>query len=124
MPEISSDEMDRDFRAALAELAADVPGLKALDCGTWGIAAPLARLCFDGEAGGWYVHVMLRPDAGTRAENWATRASAVWVPEEGERRYALDILIGGGTGRRDPRLLAVLVLTAVLADHEAHAGGA
>jgi hypothetical protein len=119
---ISSDEMDRAFRESLAELAAGASGCQALDCGTWGPAAPLARLCFASSDGNdaYFVHAGLRADAGLRAERWATRVSAVRAPEEGERRYALDVTMSG-PGARDGRLLAVLVLTAVLsdiADHE------
>jgi len=122
---ISSDEMDRTFRQTLRELAGDVPGLRALDCGTWGTAAPLARLCFDGQRGSYYVHAALRADAGLRAERWSTRVSALYVSQkgDGERRYALDVLLSGETGARDGRLLGTLVLTAVLADQREHSGG-
>lgn len=115
MTEITSNEMDETFRRTLASAAEHIDGLAALDCGTWGPAAPLARLCFGGQAGGYYVHAALRADAGLRAGRWGTRVSAVWVPEEGERRYALDVTLSG-PGARDGRLLADLALTAVVLD--------
>lgn len=116
-------EMDETFRRTLASQAEHIEGLTALDCENWGTAAPLARLCFGGQAGGYYVHAALRADAGLRAERWGTRVSAVWVPEEGERRYALDVTMAG-PGARDGRLLAALVLAAVLADQAGHFGEA
>jgi hypothetical protein len=119
MPEPGSNEMDEIFRRTLASSAEHIEGLAALDCETWGTAAPLARLCFDGQAGGYYVHAGLRADAGLRAERWGTRVSAVWVPEEGGRRYALDLTLSGH-GARDGRLLADLVLTAVVLDQADH----
>ena len=121
MTETGSTEMDEIFRRTLASGAEHIEGLTALDCGTWGTAAPLARLCFDGNDGNdaYYVHAGLVHDAGTRPERWGTRVSAVRAPEEGERRYALDVRMYGH-GARDGRLLADLVLTAVLADQADH----
>jgi hypothetical protein len=121
MPEITSNEMDETFRKTLASQADDIEGLAARHCETWGTAAALAELCFAGQAGGYYVHAALRADAGLRAERWGTRVSAVWVPEEGGRRYALDVTMSG-PGARDGRLLAALVLAAVLADQADHFG--
>jgi hypothetical protein len=120
MTMISGDEMDRIFRESLAGLADDVPGCRALDTDSWGAAAPLARLCFAG--GGYYVHAHLGHDAGMRPERWATRVSALWASEQGERRYALDVAMSG-PGARDGRLLAALVLAAVLIDREDHPAG-
>jgi hypothetical protein len=123
MTETGSTEMDEIFRKALASGAEHIEGLTALDCGTWGTAAPLARLCFAGNDGNdaYYVHAGLVHDAGLRAERWGTRVSAVRAPEEGERRYALDVRMDG-PGARDGRLLASLVLTAVVLDQADHSG--
>jgi len=121
VPVISSDEMDRLFREALATLAADAGGCRALDCATWGMAAPIPRLCFDGQEGGYYVHTGLFADAGKPAGRWMTVVSAVWVPEDGERRTPLAVHMEGA-GARDGRLLAVLAFTAVLTDRNEHSG--
>jgi hypothetical protein len=119
MPEITSYEMDETFRKTLLTTSGFAEGLRALDCQTWGPAAPLARLCFVGQAGGYYVHAGLRADAGALADRWETVVSAVWVPEAGARRYALDVTMRG-PGARDGRLLADLVLTAVITDQADH----
>jgi hypothetical protein len=119
MPEITSTEMDETFRRTLLSTSGHIACLRALDCGTWGPAAPLARLCFDGQDGGYYVHAGLVHDAGMPAGRWLTAVSAVWVPEHGGRRYALDVKLSGA-GARDGRLLADLVLTAVVTDQADH----
>jgi len=119
MTAISSDEMDQAFRKTLASTGQHIEGLRVLDCDTWGNAAPLARLCFTGQAGGYYVHAGLAADAGMPASRWESKVSAVWVPEHGERRYALDVTLRG-PGARDGRLLADLVLTAVVLDQADH----
>ncbi len=114
----SSDEMDRLFREALVALAVGLEGLAVLGCETWGTAAPVARLCFGGN-NNYFAHAGLMHDAGLHAERWATRVSAVRAPEEGERRHPLDVTMSG-PGARDGRLLASLVLAAVLADQADH----
>lgn len=118
MTEITSTEMDETFRRTLASTAEHIEGLTVLDYETWGSAAPLTRLCFPGD-NAYFVHAGLAHDAGRSADRWDTRVSAVLAPEHGARRYALDLTLSGH-GARDGRLLADLVLTAVVLDQADH----
>jgi hypothetical protein len=120
-----NEQLDRGFRDALRELIDGVENLDGHDLAEYGPPGTglLPWLQRPGSAGGgYYVYAGLGEDPSLPPRAWYTFVTVSWVDDRegpaGDDHMPLDVRVTG-PGARDPRILAAMALTAVLADLDA-----